>query len=69
MIAIKGIRMPTGCMDCKFLDIVPSGAYCFATNNCLEIDGGADQYETHRPDWCPLVEVEEKTDETVCSKK
>ena len=60
MIAIKNTDMPSGCMDCKFLDLDPSGAYCFATNNCRFIDGGADQYETHRPNWCPLIEVKDE---------
>jgi len=56
-VIIKCMKMPAGCMDCNLLYMDRGGAYCMATNNCAEEEGGADQYEYTRPDWCPLVEL------------
>ena len=44
-------------MDCNLLYMDRGGAYCMATNNCAEEEGGAEQYEDTRPDWCPLIEL------------
>jgi len=56
-VIIKCMKMPAGCMDCNLLYMDRGGAYCMATNNCAEEEGGADQYEDTRPDWCPLIEL------------
>ena len=59
MIAIKGMKMPIGCMDCNFVSITPGGSFCMAINNWREIEEGTDCHEISRTKWCPLVEVKD----------
>lgn len=51
MIAIKNIKMPMGCKDCKFNEKETFIYICHATG--FVIDGE----RTDRPKFCPLVEV------------
>ena len=48
MIAIKGMEMPVDCFHC-----------CFEVNNHCHVDVDIRRVEPiGRPDWCPLVEIE-----------
>ena len=76
MIAIKDMNeMPECCAKCRFecAEGDYDFYYCSADPNRLiwrenEIIDDMER-ERGRMIWCPLVEVKEKTDETVCSKK
>lgn len=65
MIAIKGIKMPACCYSCRFAKF-PSG-WVFDNISkdpyCTIVFKAVDLSHFERPDWCPLVEVKEKTDE------
>lgn len=57
MIAIKGVQMPSCCMNCRLLG--KEEMYCCVyPRRDLDVITVA----TNRPNWCPLVEIEPLTD-------
>lgn len=60
MIGIN-IKMPSDCWECELSHI--DYADCLKPIRCV-IDGDCvSEYRTKRPDWCPLIELEERSDE------
>lgn len=50
------IEMPESCRTCRFCqddDYLP-GYFCFLNEDCCE-------FSKDRPDWCPLMETEDRT--------
>lgn len=57
MVGIKGMAMPKDCYDCNFISNIAIGRFCcVAALQCLPCPYATGQ----RPEWCPLVEVEEE---------
>lgn len=50
------MEMPKNCSTCRFCqdDDHSPGYFCFLNDDCCE-------FSTDRPDWCPLVETEDRT--------
>lgn len=60
MIAIKDIEMPTCCYSCRFSNFPyasDKNSYCTILLKRLDLP------RFDRPDWCPLIEIKEKTDD------
>ena len=58
-ILIKGMEMPSECEYCRFCRYYPENGnvWCNATNRLLR--RRTVHLDIPRPDWCPLVEVQE----------
>ena len=57
-VIIRGMKMPTNCMDCCFQYDDPNGCYCWAADG-KEFEDGVDIYEFKRAEWCPLSALPE----------
>ena len=59
-ILVKGMKMPTECRECRFMDYHYTGeTWCLHTNRILAMDFKPIPYEG-RPRWCPLIELPSK---------
>ena len=57
-VLIKGMAMPPSCYFCGLTDTSFINCEAFSPRRLLD-----DDCEERRPDWCPLVEVEEDVNE------
>lgn len=62
--------MPICCYSCRFSKFpydINKNPYCnkdpYCTPYCTIVFKGLDLPRFDRPDWCPLIEVKEKTDD------
>lgn len=50
-VVVKGMKMPLGCWVCPC---------CNRSNGYCQADYTSRRIESHRPDWCPLEEVDDE---------
>ena len=60
MIGIN-IKMPTNCLECELTYWDYSD--CSVPRLCVFDRDCVSSYTKDRPDWCPLIEIEERSDE------
>ena len=60
MIGIKGMKMPKNCKQCPLVDYgdLHEDELCCAKEDREFISNGE-----NRPEWCPLVEIEERSED------
>lgn len=60
-VVVKGMEMPTNCLQCSFVRIVSDHHYCGCNANCMLGEYVGEHLEgVGRHEGCPLVELPEK---------